>query len=177
MRQTSSCLNRIAAALALIGCLSLGSMITPAPAKAGSALIGGQRITCGKGGFRWANNVPGVGLSIIGTGIIMDNQLKRTHRDFQRFVFLHECAHQNYIVSESGADCWAIKRGVYRGYFSRQSIQRVCTALWSTPMGIAHNAGPDRCRQMQQCYNRAAATRGAARSPRRRARRSLRRKR
>lgn len=139
-------------------------------AEAGSALIGGQRITCGKGSFAWRDNVPGVGLSIIGSGIIMDNRLKGMHRDFQRFVFLHECAHQNRIVSESGADCWAIKRGVYRGYFTSRSVERICRALWNTPMGIAHNAGPDRCRQMQQCFVTVRGKRGRSRRARSRRR-------
>lgn len=152
VKETTMHRSAVKLCFAVLTALAINTASFSTPVEAGSTVIGGKRITCNKGFFQWRSNVPGVGLSIVGSGIILDSGLKRTHRDFQRFVFLHECAHQNNVVSETSADCWAIKRGLFRGYFNKRSIDRVCVALWNTPMGIAHNPGPHRCQQMQQCF-------------------------
>lgn len=143
--------------LTLAGVLVIGPSLVSEPlgggseAQAASVVLGGKRVTCGKGSFAWASNVPGIGLSMP-SGIVMDRRLKGMHPDLQRFVFLHECAHQRGVTSESGADCWAIRRGVYRRLFTKKSVLRLCAAFWNTSGGAVHLPGPARCRSMAQCF-------------------------
>jgi hypothetical protein len=84
--------------------------------------------------------------------IWLNRKLLSKHKaSFQQFVFLHECAHQ-YTLDEPDADCWAIKRGVYRGLFSGRNIDQICRVMKNWKGGLWHNAGPDRCAGIKQCY-------------------------
>lgn len=139
---------------AFFGVVAAAFLLSPVgvtDADAASVVLGGKKVSCGKGAFSWASNVPGVGLSVPG-GIIMDRGLKRMHPDLQRFVFLHECAHQRGVINETSADCWAIRRGVYRGLFSKNSILRLCKVFMHTAGGPVHLPGPQRCQAMRQCF-------------------------
>lgn len=129
-------------------------------AEAASMNLGGRRLTCSRGKVIVDNSMGAIGLASPSAKKIWLNmrRLNRYPRSFRHFVFLHECAHM-YIRNETQADCWAIGRGVYRGLFNRASIKQICTALWRTPAGFYHLAGPDRCSEMNKCYNAVTAKR------------------
>lgn len=144
------------ASLALLATLA----ITPpgqiaswgAKAWAGSAVIGGRRMTCGTGKIIINNKMKAIGRASPGRREIYLNKrlLSRYGRQFQQWVFLHECAHM-YISDEIKADCWALRRGLYRGLFTSRTVDQVCKSLWNTASGIYHFAGPDRCIHLRTC--------------------------
>ncbi len=123
-----------------------------AQALAASASVGGRRLSCGTGKVIINNKMSAIGRASPSKREIYLNlrRLRGYNRTFQQFVFLHECAHM-YIVDESRADCWAIRRGLYRGLFSARSVDSICKALWNTPSGRYHFGGPNRCQHMKTC--------------------------
>ncbi|MEM8627427.1 MAG: hypothetical protein AAGF32_05755 [Pseudomonadota bacterium] len=129
-------------------------------AEANSLVVRGRRLHCGGGTGKDVKDLPVMGVAIPSRKLFLINTrlMRKFPRSFSHFVFLHECAHM-YITSESAADCWAVKRGLYRGIFNRRSVDTICKALWNTPAGLYHNAGPGRCAQLKQCYAKAVADR------------------
>lgn len=154
--------NLLRAALATIAILAFSATVSvneQAPlqgvtqAHAGSMSIGGRRLTCSRGTAINEPKMGALGLASPSRQTFWVNKrlLRKYPRSFQQFVFLHECAHM-FTRDETEADCWAIKRGVYRGLFGRRSVDQICKALWNTPSGLYHNAGPSRCDLLKQCY-------------------------
>lgn len=131
-----------------------------AKAYAGSMSIGGRRMSCRLGKPVVDNKMRALGIAIPGKREFRLNRraLSRYPASFQRFVFLHECAHM-YIRNERAADCWAIERGLYRGVLGRGSVNQICKALWRTPAGLYHDAGPQRCQHLKACWKSAVAKR------------------
>ncbi len=131
-----------------------------AHAQSTSMNLGGRRITCSRGKVIVDNKMSAIGLASPARRKMWLNmrRLNRYPRAFRQFVFLHECAHM-YVLNETEADCWAIRRGVYRGLFTRASIKQICKALWRTPAGFYHLAGPDRCVEMMKCFDTIAGRR------------------
>ena len=122
-------------------------------AQAGQMSLGGRRLSCSRGTAINDSRMGALGLASPSRQVFWLNKrlLRKYPRAFQQFVFLHECAHM-FTRDETEADCWAIKRGVFRGYFTRGSIDQICKALWNTPAGLYHNAGPQRCDLLKQCF-------------------------
>ncbi|MEO0620360.1 MAG: hypothetical protein AAFZ01_13895 [Pseudomonadota bacterium] len=123
-------------------------------AKAGSAKLGGRTVSCRFGKVIFNDKLPDLGMAARGTIWLNRKLLRKFPGSFQQFVFLHECAHQ-YTFDEAEADCWAIKRGVYRGLFSTGSINSICRIMKNWQGGLWHNAGPARCRAIRQCFKEA----------------------
>jgi len=143
--------------------------VVPAPlvewvpvAHAGSAVLGGRRVSCRFGKVVINNKLPDLGMAARGTIWLNRKLLGKHSGTFQQFVFLHECAHQ-YTWDESEADCWAIKRGVYRGLFSRRDVNQICQVMRHWKGGLWHNAGPGRCAGIKQCYVQATKSRKSER--------------
>ncbi|MEL6288045.1 MAG: hypothetical protein AAFQ42_07010 [Pseudomonadota bacterium] len=120
-------------------------------AKAGSAVLGGRRVSCRYGKVIFNDKLPDLGMATRGTIWLNRKLLRKYSGSFQQFVFLHECAHQ-YTFDEAEADCWAIKRGVYRGLFSSASINNICKVMKNWKGGLWHNTGPNRCAAIKQCF-------------------------
>lgn len=122
-----------------------------ASASAGSIVIGGRRLNCSRGKVIIDNRMRHIGLATRGTIRLNIRGLARFPSSFRQFVFLHECAHQ-YTFDEAEADCWAIKRGVYRGLFRQRAMRQICASLWNTSFSMWHNSGPERCKYMLRCF-------------------------
>jgi len=160
------CVRRCLSAVLAVGLAAVGWLYEPgssdlvARAEAGSMVIGGRRMSCGAGTPKANNTMGSLGIAVPSSKIFFLNKrrLRQYPVQFQRFVFLHECAHM-YMRNERAADCWAIRRGIYRGLLSRRGIEQTCKALWATPSGLYHNAGPQRCEHLKQCWSRAMAER------------------
>ena len=138
-------------------------------AEAGSLTVGGRRMSCGRGIAKNNPKMRSLGIAIPAKQVFFINKrlLRRYPAAFQRFVFLHECAHM-YLRDERAADCWAIKRGLYRGLLSSGSVKQICKALWNTPAGLYHFAGPQRCEHLKQCFAAASKSRRGRKGRRKR---------
>lgn len=129
-----------------------------AQAQAGSAVIGGRRLSCRYGKVIFNDKLPDLGMAAKGTIWLNRKLLKKHPPAFQQFVFLHECAHQ-YTFDEAEADCWAIKRGVYRGAFGSGNINQICRIMKNWKGGLWHNTGANRCAGIKRCFKAATQKR------------------
>lgn len=160
-------MQRISSLFAGCGLLLLATLFIDPPqsiapwgakAYAGSAVLGGRRVSCRHGKVVFNDKLPDLGMASRGTIWLNRKLLSKHSASFQQFVFLHECAHQ-YTFDEAEADCWAIKRGVYRGLFTGSSINNICRIMKGWKGGLWHNAGPSRCAGIKQCYASASKKR------------------
>ncbi len=111
-------------------------------AHAGSAILGGRRMTCARAKIRLNSNIPGVGFATPGRIALNPRALKRYSSAVRRMIFLHECAHQYVGGNEAAADCWAVRRAKRQGWLTRKGIRQVCASFNSAA----------RCRALTRCF-------------------------
>lgn len=94
--------------------------------------------------------------------IVLDrSRLAQLPDKLQLFFYGHECAHHvlghafaQTVWSEREADCWAVKHGRERGWFTREEV-----AAWSPQFAhskgspIGHLPGPERAERLVACYD------------------------
>lgn len=119
---------------------------------AGTAVIGGMKLSCSAAKVVVSNAVPGPGFAVEGMIMFGPKFLRAYPPLVQRLVFLHECAHQYVGTDESAADCWAVERGKRQGWLTRAGLNQACKALWHTQADGVHLAGPERCQGLEQCF-------------------------
>jgi len=127
---------------------------------AGTATIGGMKLSCHAAQVVVSNQVPGPGFSVPGVLMFGPRFLRAYPPLVQRLVFLHECGHQYVGTDESAADCWAVKAGKRQGWLTRSGLAQACKALWHTQGDGVHLAGPERCAALQQCFETASGKGG-----------------
>jgi hypothetical protein len=143
------------AVLALIGLPAASS-----DSVAGSAVIGGMRLSCHPAEVVMSNEVPGPGFAVPGLLMFGPRFLKAYPPLVQRLVFLHECGHQYVGTDENAADCYAVEAGKRQGWLTQAGLAQACKALWHTLGDGAHLAGPERCAALQACYDLAPGPHG-----------------
>lgn len=144
---------------------ALGSALLPAamvavvasasPAVAGSAVIGGMKLSCHAAQVVLSNQVPGPGFAVPGLLMFGPRFLHAYPPLVQRLVFLHECGHQYVGADENAADCYAVEAGKRQGWLTPAGLSQACKALWHTQGDGVHLAGPERCAALRQCYDSA----------------------
>ncbi len=137
-------------------------------AHAGSAVVGGRRMTCAVARVEYSSATPAVAFAQRGRIVLNRRLLSRFPAITQRMIFLHECAHQYVGYNETAADCWAIRAGVRQGWLGSSGIKQFCRSIYGTVGTAFHLPGPARCEAMKRCFRN--ATRQSPR-PRRTARR------
>lgn len=122
-------------------------------AHAGTAIIGGKRMSCRAAKVVINNKSPYIAYAEAGKIVLNRNKLRRYPATTQRVIFLHECAHQYVGYDETEADCWAVRYGKNRGWLSAKGISTVCRSFYNDPGSYAHLPGPARCEAMRVCFN------------------------
>ncbi len=122
-------------------------------AEAGSATIGGVKMTCANTKVVVSNQVPGPGFAVQGMIMFGPKALRVYPPLVQRLVFLHECGHQFVGTDETAADCYAVKAAKRQGWLNAAGLRQACRALWHTQADGAHLAGPERCDALKQCFD------------------------
>lgn len=143
------------AAIAVLMSGLVAMIVAPVAAHAGSAKIGGVRMSCHAAKVVVSNEVPGPGFALPGTIFFGPRFLKRYPPVVQRLIFLHECAHQYVGTDEAEADCWAVRIAKRSGWLTPAGIKSTCRAIWHTDGGYTHPDGPQRCQMLIACYNNA----------------------
>lgn len=141
--------------LGLILGAMLAVMAACSPANAGSANIGGMRMSCAAAKVVVSNSVPGPGFAVEGLIMFGPRFLRAYPPMVQRLVFLHECAHQYVGPDEGEADCWAIKRAKRQGWLTAGVLRQACRAIWHTEADGSHAGGPERCEALKVCFENA----------------------
>ncbi len=73
------------------------------------------------------------------------------------YVYAHECGHQFRGYDEDTADCFAIRRGVLRGWLDDTGMDQVCRFISTLKGDYVHPPGPVRCTRMRACYKKVVA--------------------
>lgn len=118
----------------------------------GRLVIDGTRLVCGKRSTLFDPNLDDFGGAFNGFIILNPRLLKRLQKQVKLWIYSHECAHQFQGPDEASADCFAIKRGVRRGWLKADGMKQICKFIWSAPASNMHPAGPDRCSKMKKCF-------------------------
>ena len=134
----------------LTGLLAVAFFVTGifTTAHAASTSIGGDTMSCPAAKeIASDDHAPTFGVADPAGRIIILNRrlLQPQRRFFRRFVFLHECGHMHVGLSETGADCWAIKRAKQQGWLKPHHLRLICK----------RSGGGDRCQSLQSCYRTA----------------------
>ena len=118
----------------------------------GKLKIDGTRLICGKRPTIYDPTLDDYGGAFDGFIILNPRYLKRLPRQVKIWIYSHECAHQFRGPDEATADCFAIKRGVRRGWLKDDGMKQICKFIWSAPASDMHPPGPERCKKMKRCY-------------------------
>jgi len=146
---------RKAARSAMMPVALAGLAASASPVLAGTAVIGGMKLSCHAAQVVVSNQVPGPGFAVPGLLMFGPRFLHAYPPLVQRLVFLHECGHQYVGADESAADCYAVEAGKRQGWLTLAGLSQACKALWHTQGDGAHLAGPERCAALRQCYDNA----------------------
>lgn len=118
----------------------------------GRLQIDGTRLICGKRPTVFDPTLDDFGGAFNGFIILNPRLLKRLPRQVKIWIYSHECAHQFRGPDEATADCFAIKRGVRRGWLKADGMKQICKFIWSAPASNMHPPGPERCQMMKRCF-------------------------
>ena len=124
----------------------------------GALAMAGRTLRCGSVRNVLDARLPNLGLAARGVVVFNPRLLGRQTDTVRLFVFHHECGHHHVGGSETGADCWAAKRGIQDGWLNRKGLVEVCRSFGNAPATPTHPSGANRCASLQQCFTIATAT-------------------
>lgn len=130
-------------------------LLLTSPALAGSAMVGGKRMSCGAARVIHKYDLNDLGYAKPGLIMLNPSMLSGYPSATQRLIFLHECAHQHvgFDNREAAADCWAVRRGRAQGWLNRRALDQICRSISHWTGTSLHLPGPGRCRAMRRCFN------------------------
>lgn len=163
-------LRTILAAPILCAGLSAGLPLASTPA-AGEEWIGrsvtlaGRKLQCSKAEIMIDRSLPSEGGAGDDFLILNPEMLNQQPPIVRVFVFKHECGHLSVGDDELKADCFAVERGVEEGWLDRKGLAQVCQSFDGAPETANHPSAARRCRNLDQCYAKALASKEAAKQP------------
>ena len=134
---------------------------TPKMNHDGSVTIAGENVKCRDYRIILDRRLDNLGMSDPGAREITLNpdEFSKYYGPVQLFVFAHECGHANVGMSETGSDCWAVKKGIEGGWLTRKTMVWVCRSFGNSPAFGPYPSGAKRCALIQQCYAKYKAER------------------
>ncbi len=118
----------------------------------GKMTLDGHPVSCGARPTVIDANLDSWGGSFPGYLILNPNRLRGLSTPVKQYVYYHECGHQFVGASETGADCFSIRRGVKSGWLNAAGMNQICDFISELKGDAAHPPGPQRCQLMRQCY-------------------------
>ena len=122
--------------------------------KSGKLVLDGYRALCGRRPTVMHPKFDSWGGSYPQYIILNPVALKEHTRAVKLYVYSHECGHVFRGFSEDTADCFAIRRGVRRGWLTAKGMDEICTFISKVRADAAHPPGPIRCERMRKCYRK-----------------------
>jgi hypothetical protein len=126
----------------------------------GKMTLDGRAVSCGARPTVIDAKLDSWGGSYPGYLILNPNRLRGLTTQVKLYVYYHECGHQFVGATETGADCFSIRRGVAHGWLNDEGMSQICDFISQLKGDGVHPPGPQRCVLMRQCY--ANALRGKA---------------
>ncbi len=127
----------------------------------GKLQLDGRSMRCGGVPTIMSHTFWDYGGSSRGTIILNPTKLETLPPIVRLYVYEHECGHQVRGPDELKADCYAVQRGRRSGWLTAEGVQEICDFFGAHPSDSVHPPGPDRCRVMMQCFERAKPPRAS----------------
>ena len=118
----------------------------------GQLKLDGHPVSCGTRPTVMNAELDSWGGAFPGYVILNPDRLKGLSTPVKFYIYHHECGHQFIGASETAADCYSIRNGVKRGWLDDRGMTDICTFISKLKGDRVHPPGPDRCKQMRQCY-------------------------
>lgn len=125
----------------------------------GKLKIAGRRVACGRRPSvmdptfdSWGGAYPSQRYIILNP-----RKLRGLTPAVKLYVYAHECGHQFRGYDEDTADCFAIRRGVRRGWLNDAGMDQICRFISTLKGDYLHPPGPVRCTRMRACYKKVVA--------------------
>lgn len=120
----------------------------------GAFAIGSHQARCGAVRTELDRSLPNLGAAAPSERLLILNPrlMGRYSDTVQMFVFHHECGHHHVGGSETGADCWAVDRGVREGWLKANDLTDLCQSFGNAPETETHPSGRSRCAKLKQCF-------------------------
>ena len=125
----------------------------------GKLRIAGRRVACGRrpsvmdpGFDSWGGAYPDQRYIILNP-----RKLRGLPPAVKLYVYAHECGHQFRGYDEDTADCFAIRRGVRRGWLKPKGMDQICRFISTLKGDSVHPPGPVRCTRMRACFSKVLA--------------------
>jgi hypothetical protein len=130
----------------------------------GKMTLDGRPVSCGARPTVIDAKLDSWGGSYPGYLIVNPDRLRGLATPVKFYVYYHECGHQFVGASETGADCFSIRRGVTHGWLNAKGMNQICDFISQLKGDAAHPPGPQRCELMRQCYAMALHDKAQARN-------------
>lgn len=128
---------------------------------AGQLRLAGRRMSCGRTPTLMSATFWDYGGATKNLIILNPVKLAPLPEAVRLYVFAHECGHQIYGPTETRADCYAVERGLREGWLDRAGMAAICEFLKDRPGDHVHPPGPERCRRMNICFDKAKPQRAS----------------
>jgi hypothetical protein len=118
----------------------------------GQLSFDGEAFVCGRHPAVFVRNFEDYGAALFGFIILNPERFQTLPLAVKRFAYAHECGHQFVGYSETGADCYAVKRGLKDGWLDAGTLEEICAFFSKSKGGAFHLPGPQRCAFIRACY-------------------------
>lgn len=118
----------------------------------GQYVVEGTRMICGKRPTVIDPNFVSWGGALPGFLIMNPKKVQGLPKAVKLYVYSHECGHQFVGADESAADCFAIRRGIRRGWLNSEGLAQICAFISQLKGDSVHPPGTNRCEAMRQCF-------------------------
>lgn len=128
----------------------------------GKLKLNGRPVACGKRPTVMDPNLDSWGGAFPGYVILNPARMRGLSTPVKFYIYYHECGHQFVGPSETGADCYSVRRGVRAGWLDQAGMDQVCAFISTLRGDKVHPPGPERCKLMRQCFAEAQAAKRRA---------------
>ena len=104
----------------------------------GKMTLDGHPVSCGARPTVIDANLDSWGGSFPGYLILNPNRLRGLSTPVKQYVYYHECGHQFGGASETGADCFSIRRGVKSDWLNAAGMNQICDFISELKGDAAH---------------------------------------
>lgn len=129
---------------------------------AGKMSFDGHAVSCGTRPTVLNPKLDSWGGAFPGYLIINPDRVNGLSTPVKFYIYHHECGHQFIGASETGADCFSIRRGVRWGWLDDKGMDNICKFISQLKGDSVHPPGPKRCELMRQCYAEALGSKRQA---------------
>jgi len=118
---------------------------------AGQLSFDGHDFTCGRFPTLMDATLDDYGAAYFGFIMLNPDRFVKMPLTLKRYAYAHECGHQYVGYNEADADCYAVRRGLRKGWLDDAAMNEICGFIGRSKGDDAHALGTRRCDLMRRC--------------------------